>query len=87
VDATSGTVAQASISAGKYSQSTVTIEAKFNVNDTSHLYKLQQKCEDQGSGTPDYRYCTLGIPATSGYTGVTYYSVVSINCFKVDRSM
>jgi hypothetical protein len=87
VDATSGTVAQASISAGKYSQSTVTIEAKFNVNDTSHLYKIQQKCEDQGSGTPDYRYCTLGIPATSGYTGVTYYSVVSINCFKVDRSM
>jgi hypothetical protein len=83
---TTGTdVATASVTAGLYSQAIVTIDAKFNVTDASQDYAVREMCEADGTAaTPSYQYCTLGIPMTT-YSG--YAVIISVNCYKIDRSM
>jgi len=85
-ETTSTVVAQNSITAGIYSQATVTIDTKFNVTSTAAMYSVHEQCETDGSaGVNHYEYCTLGIPTTTSYS--QYYVVVSVSCYKLDRSM
>lgn len=80
------TVGEASITAPRYSSGVATIDAKFNVTNTTDNYAIYQNCQDDGSDgiTDDYSYCTLGIPST---TYGAFQALITATCYKLDKSM
>ncbi len=79
-------VAQSTVTAGLYSQTVANIETKFNVTSTGHLYAIRESCETDGASPTNYSYCTLGIPTTTAYDS-TFFSLVVVSCYKLDKSM
>ncbi len=83
-------VASSAVTAGLWVQATAVIDAKFNVTSTSTEYFIRQKCDalpvaPAPSPSNAAEACTLGFSPATSYT--SFLSVISISCYKMDRSM
>ena len=78
-------ISTAQVSAGRWSQGTAVIDAKFSVNTTSNAYSVWQSCgANLATISPaDTTNCTLGV--FTNYNVLT--NVISVNCYKIDRAM
>ncbi|MBY0452981.1 MAG: hypothetical protein K2P92_08095, partial [Bdellovibrionaceae bacterium] len=78
------------ITAGLWVQATAVIDAKFNVTSTATDYYIRQKCEATPVAPPpsvstEADNCTLGFGPASSYG--SFVSIITISCYKMDRSM
>lgn len=76
-------VGSSAVTAGLWVQATAVIDAKFNVKDTNTDFQVLQKCDARPGGTPSADNCTLGFGSTYG----SFTAIVTVSCYKMDRSM
>ncbi len=78
-------IASSAVTAGLWVQATAVIDAKFNVQSVATDYTIEQKCDARPGGSPSADYCTLGFG--SNYGASNYAAIVTMSCYKIDRSM
>jgi len=80
-------IAVAATVAGKWSQSSAMIDAKFDINDVTNSFIIRQKCDtNDPDGTGNASKCTLGMNNASNYSGGGDTVVVSLTCYRFDRN-
>lgn len=88
-ETTGAVIASAATVAGRWAESSLTIDTKFNQTTTDNDYVIKQRCDDNLALFPTdlgVTYCTLGVIPSAGYAAGIRTNILTVNCYKFDKN-